>query len=206
MDVLEQILEQIQITVRRDVPSRIREVAKYLERTGRPLVIDDAQYLIKRNLIGLARDIYNTAGGVVPIVLVGEERLPQSLTKVENVHNRISAWIGAEPCSLSDAQRISEAYAEGVAIDDGLLAEFVTHANGNVRRVVTMIGEAAELAYSNGMQSFSRADWGERPFFDGAAPTARRVEELRPKMELVAPGSSPACGRWRNDQGFEVSI
>lgn len=187
MDVLDQIVEQLELTVRRDVPSRVRAIARYLDRTGRPLVIDDAQYLIKRGMIGIARDIYKQAGGMVPVILVGEERLPQSLTAFENIHNLIAVWEGAQPCSLEDGYRLSDIYAEGIEVEDALLREFVLKANGAIRRVSNMLAAAREIARSNGRSHITLADWGDRPFFDGRPPTARMKADLEPKVELVAP-------------------
>jgi len=186
LDVLDQITTQLQIKCRRDVPSRVRAIAEYMERTDRPLIIDDAHYLIKRGMVGLARDIYNTAGGLVPVILVGEEKLPQNLTAFENIHNRIALWEGAQPCDLEDGKRLAEIYAEGVSVDDELLSEIVLKANGAHRRVSNMLGVAREIGKRNG-GVVTRADWGSRPFFDGQPPTERVKAQLEPKVELFTP-------------------
>lgn len=186
LDVLDQITSQLQLKSRRDVPSRIRAIAEYMERTDRPLIIDDAHYLIKRGMIGLARDIYNTAGVLVPVILVGEEKLPQNLTAFENIHNRIAVWEGAQPCGVEDGKRLSEIYAEGVSVDEELLVEIVLKANGAHRRVSNMLGVAREIGKRNG-GTVTRSDWGNRPFFDGQPPTERGCAQLAPKVTLVAP-------------------
>jgi DNA transposition AAA+ family ATPase len=192
IDVLDQIATQFQISSRRDVPARIRAISDFLMKTDRALIIDDAQYLIKRGMIGIARDIYNTCGGIVPVVLVGEEALPQNLTKFENVHNRIAVWEGAHPCDMRDGQRLAEIYAAGVDVEEQLLADIVTNANGAIRRVANMLGVVRELAHARGVTEITRADWGNRPFFDGQPPVARAPAQLKPKVALVASGRKAA--------------
>lgn len=195
LDVLDQITTQLQLKCRRDVASRIRAVAQYMERTERPLVIDDAQYLIKRGMIGIARDIYNTAGGLVPVILVGEEKLPQSLTGFENIHNRIANWTGAEPCSVKDGEKLAKIYAADVEVSEDLLNEIVMRADGSIRRVSTMLGAAREIAQSRGTNKVTLADWGTRPFFDGQPPIERKPAQLKPNAELVAPTKLRKVGR-----------
>ncbi|MGH1416867.1 MAG: AAA family ATPase [Pelagimonas sp.] len=189
LDVLRQIQEPLGITSRSDVPSRVRAVAKYMRETDRPLIIDDAQYLVKRKMIGIARDIYKSAGGMVPVILVGEEQLPQALTTIENLYNLVVDWVPAQPCELDDAHRIAEIYAEGIEIAPDLMGEIVVKADGSIRRVSNMLGKAREMARTKGQAYLSMEDWGDTPFFDGQPPAERKVSELKPKIKLVQTSS-----------------
>ena len=50
-------------------------------------MIDEADYLVSRHMIEVIRDIYESSRAT--IILIGEEMLPQSLTRWERVHNRM---------------------------------------------------------------------------------------------------------------------
>ncbi len=193
LDVLDQIVDQIQVKSPRNVSARIRAIAGYMERTNRALIIDDAHYLIKRGMVGMARDIYNTAGGLVPVILVGEELLPQDLTRFENIHNRIAVWEGAQPCEMDDARRLASIYAKGVEVEEELLAEIVSKANGATRRVSNMLGKAREIAKQRGAEVVTRKLWGATPFFDGLPPAERKPAQLQPRVSLVSTSGAKAA-------------
>lgn len=196
MDVLRQIQEPLGITSRPDISSRVRAVAAFMRETDQPLIIDDAQYLVKRKMIGIARDLYKAAGRVVPVILVGEERLPQSLTEVENLHNLVTSRVGAEPCSLDDAHHLAEIYASGIEVKKDLLREFVLRADGATRRVVGMLATARELALKKDLTRVGFDEWGSTPFLDGQPPVERKVSNLKPKVSLVhTTGQRKAAGQ-----------
>ncbi len=58
--------------------------------------------LVDKGMIELVRDINKAAQ--VPVLLVGEELLPQKLEQYERVHNRVLEWVLAQPCDLADAR------------------------------------------------------------------------------------------------------
>ncbi len=67
-----------------------------------PLFIDEADKLVDKGMIELVREIQE--GAQIPIVLIGEELLPQKLQKVERVHNRVLEWVPAEKCDVEDTR------------------------------------------------------------------------------------------------------
>jgi hypothetical protein len=56
---------------------------------NRLLIIDEADKLVDKGIIELVRDIYK--GAKVPVLLVGEELLPEKLARYERCENRVSA-------------------------------------------------------------------------------------------------------------------
>lgn len=170
---LQSIMREIGIKPVRGVPAMVEAIAANLARADRPLIIDDAQYLtMKKNLIELARDLYEASQSTV--ILVGEEELPQHLTKWENIHNRQLAWEPALACNLSDAEKLVQIYSPDVAIERDLLSEIVDASGGSIRRVVTNIDQAKELARSRGTSRADLALWGDRVFATGQPPVARK--------------------------------
>jgi len=191
---LQSIMREIGIKPVRGVPAMVEAIAANLARSDRPLIIDDAQYLTKnKKLIELARDLYEASQSSV--ILVGEEELPQHLTNWENIHNRQLAWEPALACNLSDAEKLVRIYSPDVAIEQDLLAEIVEASGGSIRRVVTNIDQAKELARSRGTSRADLALWGNRAFATGQPPVARRLAASGPAAPAPAKVNLKVAGR-----------
>lgn len=128
-------------------------------------------------MIELTRDIYESSQATV--ILVGEEKLPQDLTRWENIHNRQLAWEPALPCNLSDAEKLCEIYCRGVDVDAELLSAIVEASNGSIRRVATNLSRVQELARTRGTTLATLEFWGDRAFQTGQPPEVRRVDDFR---------------------------
>ncbi|WP_299370488.1 ATP-binding protein [uncultured Tateyamaria sp.] len=186
LDFLTSITEAYDIPARRDAASQIRAIASFLDGEQVPLIIDDAQYLVKRNMIGMARDIYNLAGSIVPVILVGEPKLYDHLRGTANIYNRVTGRVQAPPCNMADATRLAQVYAPGVDIDPVLMTEIVQQANGSVARVSGMLGTVRNAAQAQGVVSFSREDWGKRPFMNGDMIPVNAEPRSSARVELMA--------------------
>ena len=84
---LQAILREMSIAPAQTLSQMVDQVAEQLSRSGRPLLIDDVQYLLEKAVANVLTDIYNASQGT--IVLIGEERVPSSLAKLERLHNRV---------------------------------------------------------------------------------------------------------------------
>lgn len=175
---LKAIMTEIGLPDVKTVPAMVDAISEQLAITNRPLIIDDAQYLLKGGKIELARDIYESSQ--TSVILVGEEKLPQELTRWENIHNRMLEWAAALPCNVSDAAKLAEIYCHGVEVRDNLLQAIVHASGGSIRRVVTNLDGAREMARQRGVKAVDLDVWGKREFTTGQAPAVRQPEELRP--------------------------
>ncbi|PRZ48324.1 AAA family ATPase [Tritonibacter scottomollicae] len=186
---LQSIMKEIGLKPVRGVPAMVDAIAANLARVDRPLIIDDAQYLTKnKKLIELARDLYEASQ--TTLILVGEEELPQHLTKWENIHNRQLAHEPALACNLSDATKLAQIYSPTVEITEDLLGAIVEASGGSIRRVVTNIDRAKETALSRGTNHADLALWGTRDFETGQPPAVRRVaatpaQASRPALKAI---------------------
>ena len=186
------ILREIGLpNVRGGVAAMVDAIGAQLARTERPLIIDDAQYLLRKRMIELTRDIYESSQATV--ILVGEEKLPQELTRWENIHNRQLAWEAALPCNLSDAEKLSEIYCRGVEVETELLSAIVEASNGSIRRVATNLARVQELARTRGTTVATRAFWGDRAFQTGQPPEVRRVDDFRPSTVSALRGKAKSA-------------
>lgn len=147
------------------------KIVEALIRDPRPLIIDEADHLVKKQMIEIVRAIHDATQNTV--ILIGEETLPQNLRPIERVHNRMADWVGAEPADLEDVRQLGRFYLRGIEIDDALLKEIVRQSRGVMRVAATNLGKVGEVARTRGTDRMTLADW-DRGFFTGQAPLARR--------------------------------
>lgn len=122
----------------------------------RPLIIDEGDLLIKKNLIELVRGIAKASG--VPVMLIGEELFPQ---KLEHVGDRFRDLVldtkYANPCDLEDARTLARTFYPTLMISDDLLEKARTEGEGRVRRVGNSLHNIAEAAARMGVSSINLA-------------------------------------------------
>ncbi|ULJ59995.1 hypothetical protein [Wielerella bovis] len=94
-------------------------------------------------MVELVRDIYESSQA--PIMLVGEEQLPNKLKKFERLHSRVLSWIPAQPVSQAGTKILASVYAPNLQIDADLLKQIVNIAHGSVRRITVNLVQAADL-------------------------------------------------------------
>ena len=94
---LEAILKEMGIVPARNLAAMTEQACEELMQSGRPLIIDEADWLADRkSSVMMAMDLYE--GSQAAIMLIGEERLPAKLAHYEKIHNRILTWVPAQPC------------------------------------------------------------------------------------------------------------
>jgi hypothetical protein len=119
-------------------------------------------------LVELVRDIYE--GSQSPIIIAGEEMLPQKLKKWERFHSRVLSWVPAQPVSLQDAKALAPIYAAGIKVAEDLLDHLVKLSGGSVRRVCVNLNGIAEKAAVEGWERVDLRVWGDTPIYTGEAP------------------------------------
>lgn len=170
----EAICRELSVTPARTISGMVEQIAEQLAVQDVPLMIDEADFLVKRNMVEIVRDIYESS--FVPVILIGEELLPQKLRKWERVHGRImnGCWVAAEPCDDGDFDLLHNIRCPGLALDETLVTRIKAASRGSARRIVAHLEYARELAATRGLQRVTLADWGSAPFQTGEAPQARR--------------------------------
>jgi DNA transposition AAA+ family ATPase len=147
-------------------------ILRLAETPDRPLIIDEADKLINKGLVELARELFE--GSQVPVILLGEELLPKKLEPFERVHNRILEWTPAEPCDLSDVRHLAKLTAAGLSIPDELLERIRSESRGVARRVDVNLARLAEWARGKGLSTVTPAAY-DGGFYTGVAPSRRRA-------------------------------
>lgn len=169
----EQLMAELGLDLgkRMTVSRMIDAISDQLGRTGRPLLIDEADYLLRHDMVEIARDIYEGSG--TPVLLIGEEHLPKKLEQFERVHGRMLDWVGAQPGTLDDVAHLAPLYAPGVEIAADLRQALFTASHNSIRRISNNLAKVAEVAGNDGLARMDLAAWGDRPFAQIAAPNGR---------------------------------
>lgn len=168
--LLEKVLLEMSIKPMGTIPQMLDQACTQLAASGRMLIIDEFDYCVRSDsMVELVRDLHE-GGGAAPILLLGEELLPQKLKKWERFHSRVLSWIPAQPVSLSDAHALAPIYCPDVTVAPDLLAHLVKISGGSVRRVSVNLAGIADEANVEGWDTVSLVTWGDRPLYTGDAP------------------------------------
>lgn len=167
---LEAILKDMGITAAKNLADMTVQVCEELMLSGRPLIIDEADYLTEKSKIMMVMDIYE--GSQAAIMLIGEEKLPAKLSTYEKIHNRILNWVPAQPCASHDVDELAKIYAPNVSIDPLLLENLHTATKGVTRRICVNLDTIANFARDEGIDTVTIANY-TTPFFTGQAPRGR---------------------------------
>jgi DNA transposition AAA+ family ATPase len=174
--ILVNILRVMGIHPKNSIWEMTEQVCEQLAKSGRPLIIDELDKLVEKQAVELIRDLYEGSGAV--ILLIGEERLPDKLTRWERFHGRILDWVPAQPADSEDARHLKRLYHPDLEVEDKLLGRIVSASRGSARRVCVNLARVEELAREAGLARVMDKDWGSRTFFTGEAP-ARRIPDAR---------------------------
>lgn len=168
---LQAILREMSIKPEATLYQMVDQVAEQLSRSGRPLIVDDVQYLLDKSTANVLTDLYNASQGT--IVLIGEEGVASGLGKLERLHNRVLEWVPAQGASLSDVQRLATSTYPGVVFADDLLNDLNKAVKGCLRRITVNLHRVHSEAAAAGASQVDMAYWGKRGWFTGQAPDRR---------------------------------
>jgi DNA transposition AAA+ family ATPase len=171
--LLEDLAGAMGLTPERTVTKLFEQVTADLSMTRRPVLIDEADKAKSEGMLDTIRKIHDVAQ--VPVILIGEEVLPQRLAKYERVHGRILAWVRAEESTLDDVRYLAPIYAKGLTVKPDLLARVHKVSRGSVRYASTNLALIAEFCRSRGLGEIGLSDWGDRALHSGEAPAPRKV-------------------------------
>lgn len=154
------------------IATKVEKIVRQIVDCRRPIIIDEADYLFTRGMHEMVREIHDNSR--VPIILIGEELLPQKIMeKSERFHNRVLDWCAAQPIDVKDAQLLTDLYCKDVEIEKALFDLLFEAAGGRARRLCVNLNRVAELAQVQGLQTVHVSDWGDREIYTGQPPMVR---------------------------------
>lgn len=170
--LLEAIASELGITkMARTAPAILAQVIEQLTIFPRPLVIDEMDFLVKRQAVEIIRDIHDSTS--IAIMMIGEEDLPAKLKEWERFDNRIRVSTAAQPASDEDTLKLRDHYCLSARIADDLALRFKQACRGCTRRIVTNLIEADAIARDERQANADLAWWGSRPIMNGDLPVRR---------------------------------
>lgn len=170
---LADLLKEMGIHPERTIGAMYAQVVDELQGSGRPLIIDEMDYLVQKSAVDIVRDLHDETGAA--IALIGEEQLPGKLKRWERFHGRILDWQGAQPITAADVAHLSRLYCPGVSVADELLLRLHGLSKGSARRVCVNLAQIFEVARGKGLGQIGLGEWGSRPLYTGEAPAGRKL-------------------------------
>ncbi|MDD4864501.1 MAG: ATP-binding protein [Alishewanella agri] len=161
---LERLAQELGLDQRQRKADMLRYIVHELSITGKPLFIDECDYIAERkDVLETIRDIYDLAN--VPIILIGYNQLPKKVKRLEQLYSRISQHVEFRPADMDDIITMASEMVTDTVIEQDLLAELLQASAGNFRRIHTGLSAIEAFARSNEMQHISAQHWGDLPFF-----------------------------------------
>lgn len=181
--LLRMIVVELGIRPARTTEEMFGQAAAQLARSQRALIIDEADSILSDSKIEIVRRLHDAS--TAPVILIGEERLPQMLQRWERVAGRILDYVGMEHATARDVDHLAKIYARGLELAPDLKAALLAASRGSIRHVSTNLSHLKEFAAIRGLTRLGLADWGAQRFHTGEAPAPRFApSELRAERAL----------------------
>lgn len=114
-----------------------------LQQLGRPLVIDEVDYIAEKATIDFIRTIHDNT--TVPIFLIGEQDLKRKLlSRHERFHDRVVVWRDAIPCDAADVKKLADFHQPDLTFTADVINGLVGKTNGVARLVYIELKALAE--------------------------------------------------------------
>jgi len=187
--MLSAIARELDIHIRRMSNAEIAEsIVHALAATGRPLFLDEADYVIEsRRLTDTLRDIHDMS--TVPMILIGMHGIERRIRGNEQLTGRMSQWVRFSGADMVDARMLADGLSE-VKIEQSLLKKLHAAASpkddlsgAEIRRLMVGIGQIENYAVKQGLDTIGANEWPKgRDFFIGQAVNVDKctVTKLRP--------------------------
>lgn len=160
--------DQMGILPAKTMPEMLDQIVYQLSVSGRPLIIDEFDYLVDKSAVEIVRDIHD--GSQCALMFIGEEHLPEKLKRWERLYSRVLDWTQVKGLSIDDAGLLADHYCRRATIAPDLLAHIHAQSSGSARRICVNLELAEEKALSLGVTTIGLADWGSTQIYTGNAP------------------------------------
>jgi len=153
------------------IDAMAERITEALAISDRCLIVDEADFLVQRRMIEVLRDIYE--GSKAPVILIGEEGMPQKLRAWERIHNRMLDWVATQPAEMADVRHLAKIYAPGIEIDEAMAKRVLDESRLSIRRICVNLDSILQFARLQGLDRVTVEAWGRRSLFTGEAPEPR---------------------------------
>tara|TARA_A200000113_G_C8872019_1_gene357063 strand:+ start:2728 stop:3468 length:741 start_codon:yes stop_codon:yes gene_type:complete len=168
---LDALCTELGLPVMGTIAKKTAAIVENLAVSGRPLIIDEFDFIIKKNYVDLVREIHDKSDA--PIIIIGEELMPSKLESFERFHNRVFSWVQAQPADLQDTDHLRRLYYPKLEVSEDLLTHLLEINRGCTSRIVNNFEQISEHANILGINKISLSDVKDLTFFTGKAPARR---------------------------------
>jgi DNA transposition AAA+ family ATPase len=134
-----------------------------LRRTGRPVFVDEADYLLQDGrMLETLRDIHDLSGA--PVILIGMEGIERRLVHRPQLAGRVSQWVEFRAAGRDDARILADKVCE-VQIAEDLLERLWTASKGSMRLMVVGLSRIEAYARAQRLAAVDEERWGNRQLF-----------------------------------------
>jgi len=148
-------------------------IGRLARQPTRPLIIDESDKLVDKNLIELVRMIAKKSN--VPVLLIGEENFPVKLERAGDRFRDLVLVMGyAQACDLDDTKTLARTFYPQIRMTEELLEEARRRAEGRVRRIGNTLHAIAAFASARGWEEISLDQFTGR-YSEGKLPSRREA-------------------------------
>ena len=168
------VLREMDIKPARTVSEMMYQIAEQLDKSARPLILDDVHRIANTKVLGLILDLHQSAR--TTIVLAGDPAFPAKLRQYdEQLYSRVLIWQPIPATSAEDARALAEFYCAGIDVAEDLLAHFRERTRNNARALCINLDHARDHCQKNGLKKIDLDAWGKREVYTGEAQDRRPV-------------------------------
>jgi len=162
------ICRELGLLPQQGAAKNVEVICEFLKQTGRALLIDEADYLLKDlRMVELTRDLHDET--TVPVLLVGMsghddmgiERQIRSRPKFKQLARRMREWVEFAPINFADAQLFAATNCE-VVVEDDLIAEALHQCHGSIGLLTVALSRIEAAAKAMGLTRIGLEAWGDR--------------------------------------------
>jgi len=129
--------------------------------SGRPVFIDEADYVVKKGMLNTLRDLHDLS--TVPVILIGMQDFRQKVTHREQLTGRIARWTEFCPADFKDACELAKTVCE-VEVGRDLLERLHRDTSGSMRGMTVGLSHIENFGKRTGKSPVTSKDWGSREF------------------------------------------
>lgn len=143
--------------------SMVMQIAEILRLTGRPLFLDEFDYIVEdKKMTETLRDIHDLSS--VPIVLVGMDGVRQKVQLRDQFVNRIAQWVEFKAADFEDCNMLGDQLCEVKILPD-LMRKLFEASKGVIRLIVIGLDVIERRAKTLGLKEIGLDKWGSSSFF-----------------------------------------
>jgi len=148
-------------SMKKTISEAVDEIGDFLaDHPGRPLFIDEADFLEKKGMIEIVRDISKgCAAAGTSIIFIGELNLFTALNKHERIASRILSFVKAQAPDIDDVKALVEIICPDLKLNSDVIKRLSTNTNGSARRVSVKLYELREVAALAGETNITLDVW-----------------------------------------------